>query len=87
MQLMPATVAGLDVEDPFDPKENVDAGAKLLKQLLVRYGGDVALALGAYNAGPSRVDESGGVPAIRETVDYVNRILARIDASPDESAP
>ncbi|HSW49113.1 MAG TPA: lytic transglycosylase domain-containing protein [Bryobacteraceae bacterium] len=87
MQLMPATVAGLDVEDPFDPKENVDAGAKLLKQLLVRYGGDVALALGAYNAGPSRVDQAGNVPAIRETMDYVNHILARIGASPDESAP
>jgi len=86
MQLMPANLTGLSVEDPFDPKENVDAGAKLLKQLLVRYGGDVALALGAYNAGPARVDAAGEVPAIQETMDYVNDILTRIGWSSDEPA-
>lgn len=78
MQLMPATALDLAVENPFDPKENVDAGARFLKQLLVRYGGDLALALGAYNAGPSRVDAAGGVPGIPETVDYVSRILSRL---------
>ena len=83
---MPATVTGLSVENPFDPKENVDAGAKLLKQLLVRYGGDVALALGAYNAGPARVDAAGEVPEIQETMDYVNHILTRIGSSSDEPA-
>jgi len=86
MQLMPATVVGLNVEDPFDPKENVDAGARFLKQLLQRYGGDVALALGAYNAGPARVDAAGDVPAIPETMDYVNDILTQIGLSSDEAA-
>jgi len=81
MQLMPATAVGLNVENPFDPKENVDAGARFLKQLLTRYDGDLTLALGAYNAGPSRVDEAGGVPDIPETVDYVSRILSRLGST------
>jgi soluble lytic murein transglycosylase-like protein len=75
MQLMPATVEQFAVKDVFDASENVNAGAKFLKQLLNKYAGDVALALGAYNAGPARVDASGGVPAIPETVNYVNKIL------------
>jgi len=79
MQLMPATAQLLGVKDPFDPKENVDAGAKFLKMLLSRYGGNLALALGAYNAGPGRVDAAGGVPPIPETQDYVNDILTRLD--------
>ncbi len=78
MQLMPVTALELAVENPFDPKENVDAGARFLKRLLVRYGGDLALVLGAYNAGPSRVDAAGGVPGIPETVDYVGRVLSRL---------
>jgi soluble lytic murein transglycosylase-like protein len=78
MQLMPATAGLLGVKDPFDPKENVDAGAKFLKMLLDRYGGNLALALGAYNAGPGRVDASGGIPDIEETQDYVKDILTRL---------
>lgn len=78
MQLMPATAQLLGVKDPFDPKENVDAGAKFLKMLLSRYGGNLALALGAYNAGPGRVDAAGGVPPIAETRDYVTDILTRL---------
>ena len=75
MQLMPATALQFQVSDPFDPKQNTAAGAKFLKSLLDRYGGDVAKALGAYNAGPGRVDEAGGVPPIPETQDYVTAIL------------
>lgn len=78
MQLMPATADQLGVHDPFDPKMNVDAGAKYLKQLLVKYGGDLALALAAYNAGPSRVNKSGEVPQIQETQQYVNAILDKL---------
>jgi soluble lytic murein transglycosylase-like protein len=78
MQLMPATADELDVDDPFDPKQNVEAGAKLLKSLLARYNNDPALALGAYNAGPERVDQQGGVPPIPETVDYVTAILEKL---------
>jgi soluble lytic murein transglycosylase-like protein len=78
MQLMPATQAQLDVHDPFDPQESLSAGAKLLKQLLDRYQGDLALALSAYNAGMTRVDRSFTVPEIPETQDYVTNILGRL---------
>ena len=76
MQLMPATAQELGVHDPFDPAESLSSGARLLKQLLERFGGDTALALGAYNAGPGRVEESGGVPRIPETIRYVQQILS-----------
>ena len=74
-QLMPATAAELGVKDPFDPKQSVDGGAKFLKQLLNMFD-DLPTALGAYNAGPGRVSESGGVPDIPETRNYVQRILS-----------
>jgi len=78
MQLMPATAAELGVRDPFDPEQSLLSGAHLLKQLLTRFGGDTALALAAYNAGPARVEESGGVPRIPETMQYVQQILSRL---------
>ena len=78
MQLMPGTAGQLGILDPFDPISNLDGGARFLKQLLTRYGGDVPKALGAYNAGPAKVDATGAVPAIPETVDYVRQILAAL---------
>jgi soluble lytic murein transglycosylase-like protein len=78
MQLMPATAEQLGVTDPFDPRQNVDAGAKFLKQLIDRYSGNVTLALAAYNAGPNRVDSAGGVPALPETMGYVSGILDKL---------
>ena len=78
MQLMPATAEQLGIQNPFDAASNVDAGAKFLKQLLNRYGGDIPRALGAYNAGPTRVDAAGGVPAIPETVDYIRQIMSSL---------
>jgi soluble lytic murein transglycosylase-like protein len=78
MQLMPATQAQLEVRDPFDPQESLSAGAKLLKQLLDRYHGDLALALSAYNAGMTRVDKTFAIPEIPETKDYVTGILGRL---------
>ena len=78
MQLMPGTAAELGVRDPFDPAESVLSGARYLKQLLARFNGNFALALGAYNAGPARVEESGGVPAIPETTRYVREVLSRL---------
>ncbi|MCC6586124.1 MAG: lytic transglycosylase domain-containing protein [Bryobacterales bacterium] len=80
MQLMPATAAALGVMDPFNPEDNVNGGAKYLKQLLSRYSGDLRLALGAYNAGPARVDQYGDVPPIAETQNYVNTILRSLQA-------
>ncbi len=78
MQLMPDTAQQLGVDDPFDPRQNVDAGAKYLKQLLDRYAGNLVQALGAYNAGPGTVDQAGGVPNIRETQDYVKAIIQKV---------
>jgi soluble lytic murein transglycosylase-like protein len=78
MQLMPSTAAGLGVEDPFDARQNVEGGARFLKQMLDRYGGNLVLALAAYNAGPGRVDSAGGIPAVPETLNYVTGILDRL---------
>ncbi len=78
MQLMPSTAAGLGVNDPFDPRENVDAGAKYLKQMLERYGGDLMLALAAYNAGPVRADSAAAFPLPPQTTSYVSDIMQKI---------
>jgi len=85
MQLMPSTADEYHVDDIFDPAQNVSAGAKLLKALLEKYGGDTKLALSAYNAGSQRVDQDGGVPAIPETQDYVTSIMNRL--SGEAAAP
>ena len=77
MQLMPETQAQFHVDDPFDPKQSLEAGSKLLKQLLDHYDGDLTKALSAYNAGPGRVDDADGVPDISETKAYVLSILTR----------
>lgn len=74
MQLMPATAAALNA-DPRDPRQNVEAGAMYLRQLLVKYDGDVAKALAAYNAGPGAVDRYRGVPPYRETQQYVEKVI------------
>jgi len=75
MQLMPATAQALGVADPYDPVANVRGGAIYLKELLARFGGDVALAVAAYNAGPGAVERFGGVPPYTETRRYVARVL------------
>jgi len=69
------------VNDPLDPLENLNGGAKYLGQLLGRYGGDIRLALGAYNAGPTRVDQYGDVPPYAETRNYVKTILDAITSA------
>jgi Transglycosylase SLT domain len=74
MQLMPATAQAL-AADPRDPFQNIDAGARLLRELLIKYDGDVIKALSAYNAGEPAVDRNGGAPPYRETRDYVDKVL------------
>ncbi len=74
MQLMPSTARSLNVQNPFDPAQNVDAGVRHLKQLLENYGGDVKLTLAAYNAGSGAVARSAGIPRFAETQNYVRRI-------------
>jgi soluble lytic murein transglycosylase-like protein len=75
MQLMPHTAATLGVTNVFDPASNLEGGTRYLRQLLDRYEGDAVKALAAYNAGPERVAEFGGMPPFRETYAYVARII------------
>jgi soluble lytic murein transglycosylase-like protein len=74
MQLMPKTAKSLNVTNPYDPAQNVDAGVRHFKQLLDSYHGNVALSLAAYNAGSTAVQRSRGIPRYRETQNYVKRI-------------
>ena len=74
MQLMPSTARSLNVSNPFDPAQNVDAGVRHLRRLLDNYNGNVRLSLAAYNAGSGAVARSAGVPHFRETQNYVRRI-------------
>ena len=75
-QLMPATAAGLGVTDVLDPIQNLDGGARYLRQQLDAFGGDVTRALAAYNAGPGAVQRYGGVPPYAETQNYVRIVQA-----------
>jgi soluble lytic murein transglycosylase-like protein len=76
MQLMPATATRFGVSNPYDPTQNVHAGARYLKFLIDRFGQDVRLALAAYNAGEDAVDRNGGqIPPFTETQAYVPRVL------------
>ena len=80
MQLMPDVQQELAVDDPFDPRQSVEAGVKLLRTLIDRYAGNLPKALAAYNAGPGAVDRSStGIPPIPETIDYVAKIVKRLE--------
>jgi soluble lytic murein transglycosylase-like protein len=88
MQLTPARAALLGVADVFDPRANLDGGVRHLRDLLLRFDGNVSLALAAYNAGEDAVRLHGGVPPFAETQEYVRKVLSLYaPATPGETAP
>jgi len=75
MQIMPQNFKLLGLKDPFDPTQNINAGARYFKQLFERFNGKLALSLAAYNAGPTAVDRYKTIPPYEETEEYVKRVL------------
>ena len=78
MQLMPSAAKQYGARDPYDPKQNIMAGAKILSTFLKRYDGDVEMTLAAYNAGPGNVKKAGGVPEY--TKGYISKVLKYYNA-------
>ncbi|MCR5084785.1 MAG: lytic transglycosylase domain-containing protein [Succinivibrionaceae bacterium] len=78
MQLMPATQREMGVADPYDPESNITAGSMYLARMLSECGGDLTLALAAYNAGLGKVRRHGGVPPYAETEGFVRKVLSRM---------
>ena len=75
MQIMPKNVNALKISDPFNPLENIMGGTRYFKQLIDKYEGKLQLALAAYNAGPNTVDYYNGIPPLKETENYVKRVM------------
>jgi soluble lytic murein transglycosylase len=83
MQIMPDTAAEMEVRDPFDPDENIGAGARYLKLLHQLFDGNLELVLAAYNAGPQKVIQNMTVPPINETISYIRRVKSYYDRLKD----
>ena len=77
MQLMPQTISHLGVKNPWDPEQNVQAGTRYLKNFLIKFPGNVEMALAAYNAGLTNVLRYGAVPPFPQTENYVRKVMSR----------
>ena len=75
MQLIDSTASDMGVKNVWNPQQNIDGGTKYLKQMLDKFQGDLPNAVASYNAGPAAVEKHGGVPPIKETKDYVSKVL------------
>lgn len=75
MQIMPGTMRDLNIENPFNPYENVMGGSKYIRGLLRRFNNELTLALAAYNAGPGMVEKYNNIPPFEETIGYVQKVL------------
>lgn len=75
MQIMPQNLQAFNIREPYDPKENIMGGASYFKSLVERFDGKLPLALAAYNAGPTIVDKYRNIPPIKETEDYVKKVM------------
>ena len=75
MQIMPQNLQAFNIREPYDPMDNIMGGARYFKSLIERFEGKLPLALAAYNAGPSIVDKYRNVPPIKETEDYVKKVM------------
>lgn len=87
MQLMPQTASRYAVNNAFDPAQNIAGGTRYLKELLDQYHGNLPLALAAYNAGPQRVSQYGGVPPFPETRNYIRRVTKKLKKLKAEQPP
>jgi soluble lytic murein transglycosylase len=76
MQLMPSTARDMQINNPYDPEENIEAGTRYLRFLLDKFEGNLTLALAAYNAGPGKIEKSGGVPPFPETKKFVRKVIS-----------
>ena len=75
MQIMPQNLQAFNIREPYDPKDNIMGGSRYFKSLIERYSGKLPLALAAYNAGPTIVDKYRNIPPIKETEDYVQKVM------------